>query len=76
MILTEDASGGRSRSSASLGRPAALVVASSANATNTSQRRGDAQAASGGPDYAGAVVGWTVEKWANATEAKVFLKLL
>ena len=62
------------RASASLASGRA-VVASSINATNQGHVDAASQAATSA-DYGGAVVGWTVENSANATQAKVFLKLI
>lgn len=63
------------RSSASLasGR---MVVASSINATNIGHVDVASQSTLTGPEYAGAIVGWTVEDSANATNAKVFLTII
>lgn len=63
------------RSSASLasGR---MVVASSINATNIGHVTEASQSTLTGPEYLGAVVGWTIDDSANATNAIVFLKCL
>jgi hypothetical protein len=62
------------RASASLasGR---MVVASSINATNIGHVDVASQSTAVGPEYVGAIVGWTVEDSANATQAKVFLSI-
>lgn len=63
------------RSSASLasGR---MVVASSINATNIGHVTEASQSTLTGPEYAGAVVGFTIDDSANVTNAIVFLKCL
>lgn len=63
------------RSSASLasGR---MVVASSINATNIGHVTEASQSTLTSPEYVGAIVGWTVEDSANATNAKVFLTVI
>lgn len=63
----------RSSASLALGR---MVVASSINATNQGHVTEASQSTLTSPEYAGAVVGWTLENSANATNAIVFLKLL
>lgn len=63
------------RASASLasGR---MVVASSINATNQGHVTEASQSTLTGPEYAGAVVGWTIDDGPNATNATVFLKMI
>lgn len=63
------------RASASLasGR---MVVASSINATNQGHVTEASQSTLTGPEYIGAVVGWTVENGPNATNAAVFLTII
>lgn len=63
------------RSSASLAS-ARMVVASSINATNIGHVTEASQSTLTSPEYAGAVVGWTIEDSANATNAIVMLRLL
>lgn len=66
---------GAVRASASLasGR---MVVASSINATNQAHVDVASQSTLTSPEYIGAIVGWTVEDSANATNAKVHLTIL
>lgn len=63
------------RSSASLAS-GQMVVASSVNATNIGHVTEATTSTAFGPPYMGAVVGWTVEDSANATNAKLFLTIL
>lgn len=66
---------GSVRSSASLasGR---MVVASSINATNQAHVTEASQSTLTSPEYVGAIVGWTIEDSANATNAKLFISTL
>jgi hypothetical protein len=66
---------GAVRSSASLasGR---MVVASSINATNQGHVTEASQSTLTAPEYLGAIVGFTIEDSANATNAKVVLTVL
>lgn len=66
---------GAVRSSASLaaGR---MVVAGSINATNIGHLDVSSQSTLCSPEYMGALVGWTVEDSANATQAKVFINVI
>lgn len=63
------------RASASLasGR---MVVASSINATNIGHVDVSSQSTLTSPEYIGAIVGWTVEDSANATNAKVHINVI
>jgi hypothetical protein len=63
------------RSSASLASGRA-VVASSINATNIGHVTEATTTTLTGPEYVGAIVGWTIDNSANATNAIVFLKCI
>lgn len=63
----------RSSASHASGR---MVVASSINATNIGHVDVASQSTLTGPEYAGAIVGWTIDNSANATNDKVFLTII
>jgi len=63
------------RSSASLAS-ARMVVTGTNNATNKGHVDLASQSTLTSPEYAGAVVGWTIDNSANATNAIVMLRLL
>lgn len=63
------------RASASIDGPR-LVVASSINATNVGHATEATQSTAFGPEYLGAVVGWTLEDGPNATNSTVHLSLM
>jgi hypothetical protein len=63
----------RSSASQASGR---MVVAGSINATNIGHVDVGSQSTLCAPEYMGALVGWTVENSANATNAKVFIQVI